>query len=174
MSAQTLPAFLPAIWRFLQPVLRVIAQTALRVALAVPFFFSGLTKWNGFFHLSDGAISLFEDEFKIHWLGAEIPFPAPHVMAFASGCMEILLPILLVLGLGTRFAALGLLGMTAIVQLTAPDGWANFHLIWAATALAIIAYGPGPISLDGILGRMRLYPAPASPLKAQGYPRPGR
>ncbi len=165
MSAPTLPAFLPVLWKGLQPVLRVLAQTALRIALATPFFFSGLTKWNGFLNLSDSAISLFTDEFRIHWFGAEIPFPAPHVMAFASGCAEILLPILLVLGLGTRFAALGLLGMTAIIQLTAPEGWASFHQIWAATALAIIAYGPGPISLDAILGRLGLYPAPA-PLKA--------
>jgi putative oxidoreductase len=161
MSVQ-IPAFLPILWNGLQPVLRVIAQTALRVALAVPFFFSGLTKWNGFLHLSDSAISLFEDEFRIHWFGAEIPFPAPHVMAFASGCVEILLPILLVLGFGARLAAFGLLCMTAIIQLTAPEGWANFHLIWAATAIAIIAYGPGPISLDAILGHFRLSPAPAA------------
>jgi putative oxidoreductase len=154
MSAITLPAPLPAVWNGLQPALRVLAQTALRVALATPFFFSGLTKWNGFFNLSDSAIALFEDEFKIHWFGAEIPFPAPHLMAFVSGCAEILLPILLVLGLKTRLAALGLLGMTAIIQLTAPEGWANFHLIWAATALAIIAYGPGPLSLDALLRRI--------------------
>ncbi len=152
-QTQNLPLELP-LWRVLQPRIADLAQTALRLALAVPFFKSGLTKWDGFLQLSDGAEALFSDEFKLHLFGMEYPYPAPHVMAFASGCMEILLPILLVLGLGTRLAALGLLGMTAIIQLTVPDGWANFHLIWAASALALIAHGPGPISLDALLSRL--------------------
>jgi len=143
-------------WNVVRPSLQAVAQTAWRVALAIPFFKSGLTKWDGFLQLSDSADALFSDEFRLHLFGAEIPFPAPHAMAFASGCLEILLPILLVLGLGTRLAALGLLGMTAIIQLTAPEGWANFHLIWAATALAILAYGPGPLSLDALIGRLMI------------------
>lgn len=61
-------------------------------------------------------------------------------MAHASGIAEILLPVLLVLGLGTRLAAAGLLVMTAIIQITIPDGWANFHLPWAAMATALLAY----------------------------------
>jgi putative oxidoreductase len=155
MTTQTnaLPLQLPY-WDVLRPRIADLAQTALRFALAVPFFKSGLTKWDGFLQLSDSADSLFSDEFRLHLFGAEIPYPFPHQMAFASGCMEILLPILLVLGLGTRLAALGLLGMTAIIQLTVPDGWANFHLIWAASALALLAYGAGPISLDALIGRL--------------------
>jgi putative oxidoreductase len=155
MTTQTnvLPVQLPD-WDVLRPRIADLAQTALRFALAVPFFKSGLTKWDGFLQLSDGADSLFSDEFRLHLFGAEIPYPFPHQMAFASGCMEILLPILLALGLGTRLAALGLLGMTAIIQLTVPDGWANFHLIWAASALALLAYGAGPISLDAMIGRL--------------------
>lgn len=154
MSPQSLPATLAMpFWTALQPPLQVLAQTVSRLALAIPFYRSGLTKWDGFLTLSDSAIALFEDEFKLHLFGGEYPFPAPHLMAYAAGCMEIALPILLVLGLGTRLAALGLLGMTAIVQLTAPEGWANFHLLWAATALAILAFGPGPLSLDALLGR---------------------
>ena len=61
-------------------------------------------------------------------------------------------PILLAFGLLTRYAALGLLAMTAVIQLTYPDGWQNFHLPWAAMALAIMAFGPGAISLDRLLG----------------------
>src|ERR1700722_12301050 len=45
-----------------------------------------------------------------------------------------------------------LLCMTAIIQLTYPDGWANFHLYWAAMALAILTFGPGAISLDRLIG----------------------
>jgi len=125
-----------------------LAQLALRFGLAVPFFRSGLTKWDSFGHLSDTALYLFREEFKLHLFGAEVPYPAPVFMAHASGCAEILLPIFLVLGLGTRFAALGLLGMTAIIQITVPDGWANFHLPWVAMALALIVWGPGPVSID--------------------------
>ena len=133
--------------------LQPLAQLLLRFALAVPFFRSGLTKWDGFLKLSDNAVYLFTEEFRLHILGREIAYPMPGVMAFLSGCAEIGLPVLLVLGLGTRFAALGLLGMTAIIQLTIPDGWANFHLPWAAMALVIAAFGPGPLALDRFLRR---------------------
>lgn len=131
-----------------------IAQLMLRLAIAVPFFKSGLTKWDGFLHLSDATVSLFSDEFKLHLFGDEYAYPAPYLMAFISGCMEITMPILLVLGLGTRFAALAILGMTALIQITVPDGWANFHLIWASAALAILVYGPGFFSLDAIIWRL--------------------
>ena len=124
---------------------------ALRVALAVPFFKSGLTKWDGVLTLSSGAQYLFQDEFKLHILGSEIPYPFPLVMATGAGLAEIILPIFLILGLGTRFAALGLLVMTAIIQLTIPDGWANFHLPWAAMALALIVFGGGRMALDPLV-----------------------
>jgi len=133
--------------------LQPLAQLALRVALAVPFFRSGLTKWDGFGHLSDSAVYLFTEEFRLHLFGHEVPYPFPNVVAHLSGIAEISLPLLLVAGLGTRLAALGLLGMTAIIQLTEPDGWANFHLPWAAMALAIACFGPGPFALDRLLRR---------------------
>jgi putative oxidoreductase len=62
--------------------------------------------------------------------------------------------VLLVFGLGTRFAASGLLFMTCIVELTVPDGW-PVHLTWAAMALAIMAWGPGRLSIDQALYRLR-------------------
>lgn len=120
----------------------------LRFALAIPFLKSGLTKWDGFLTLSSGAKYLFEQEFKLHVFGREIPYPFPLTMATAAGIAELILPILLILGLATRFAALGLLLMTAIIQLTVPDGWANFHLPWAAMALALVVFGGGKIAVD--------------------------
>ena len=125
---------------------------ALRFAIAVPFFKSGLTKWDGFLTLSSGAHFLFEQEFKLHLFGSEYPYPAPVLAATLAGIGEIVLPILLVLGFGTRFAALGILCMTAVIQLTAPEGWANFHLPWAAMALTLAAYGGGPLALDRAIG----------------------
>ena len=133
---------------------RSLVSLILRFALAVPFFNSGLTKWDGPFRVSEGALFLFRDEFRLHLFGAEVPYPFPDLMAAVSGAAEIVLPILLVLGLFTRGAALGLLVMTAIIQITIPDGWASFHLPWAAMALAILALGPGGVALDAIvLGR---------------------
>ena len=98
-------------------------QLVLRIALAVPFWRSGILKWSGFLQLNDSAVLLFSDVFKLHLPGGPYSFPAPEVMAFMSGSVEILAPIFLVLGLATRFAALALLVMTGIVELTVPDGW---------------------------------------------------
>lgn len=130
-----------------------LGSLVLRFALAVPFFKSGLTKWDGFLKLSDTPELLFTEEFKLHIFGAVYDYPFPKLMAWGSSLGEIILPILLVLGLGTRLAALGLLFMTVLIQLTIPDGWANFHLPWAAMAIAIIVLGPGKISLDWLLRR---------------------
>ena len=133
-----------------------LVQLVMRLALAVPFWRSGILKWDGFLKLSDTAVTLFSDEFMLHLPGGPYHFPAPAVMAFLSGCGEIMFPILLVLGLGTRFAALGLLFMTLIVELTVPDGW-PIHLTWAAMALGIMAWGPGRISMDHLVrGFLRL------------------
>jgi putative oxidoreductase len=132
-----------------------IVQLVTRVALAVPFWRSGILKWDGFLKLSDTAVTLFSDEFMLHLPGGPYHFPAPAVTAFLSGSGEVLFSVLLVIGLGTRFAALGLLFMTAIVELTVPDGW-PIHLTWAAMALGIMAWGPGQISLDHLVRRFLL------------------
>ena len=131
-----------------------LTQLVLRFGLAVPFWRSGVNKWDGFLQLNDVAVFLFSSEFKLHLPGGPHPFPAPETMAFAAGSAEILLPIFLVLGFGTRLAALGLLAMTLVVQLTVPSGW-PIHLTWAAMALGIMAWGPGQISLDHWIGRLR-------------------
>ena len=133
-----------------------LVQLVMRLALAVPFLRSGILKWDGFLKRSDTAVTLFSDEFMLHLPGGPYHFPAPAVMAFLSACGEIMFPVLLVLGLGTRFAALGLLFMTLIVELTVPDGW-PIHLTWAAMALGIMAWGPGRISADHLVrGILRL------------------
>jgi putative oxidoreductase len=131
-----------------------IASAALRIALAVPFFRSGLTKWDGFGQLSESALFLFSDEFKLHIFGKVIDYPMPTLAAYGAGIGEIVLPILLVLGIGTRFAAIGLLLMTALIQITVPEGW-PLHLTWAAMAAGIIALGAGRLSMDNLLGWRR-------------------
>ena len=131
----------------------VVAPPVLRIGLAVPFFKSGLTKWDGFLSLSPAATFLFEEEFKLHIFGQAYDFPLPTAFAYLYSIAEIVLPVLLVIGLVTRFSALGLLVMTGVIQLVVPEGWANFHLPWAGLALAIIALGPGALSLDHLLER---------------------
>lgn len=131
-----------------------LAQPVLRIALALPFWRSGLTRWDGWFQLNPVTPYLFAEEFRLHIFGGAYPIPMPGAVALLTSCAEIVLPVLLILGLGTRLAALGLLAMTAVIQLVVPDGWANFHLYWAAIALAIIAVGPGALSLDRLVARV--------------------
>ena len=138
------------------------APPVLRIALALPFIRSGLTRWDGFLSIAPSTSFLFTEMFKLHILGGEYPFPFPDAIAFVVGSAELALPALLVVGLATRYAALGLLLMTGVIQLVVPDGWMNFHLYWAAIALAIIALGGGPLSIDGLLARR--FPKPLAPM----------
>jgi len=140
-----------------------IAPPLLRVALAVPFLKSGLTKWDGFLDVSPTAAYLFESEFKLHIFGAAYAMPFPDILATADAIAEIALPVLLILGLATRFSAFGLLVMTGVIQLVVPEGWASFHLPWAALAVSIIALGAGPLSLDHLIGRMFAQERPRLP-----------
>jgi putative oxidoreductase len=130
-----------------------LTQLMLRLGLAVPFWRSGVNKWDGFLQLNEVAVFLFRSEFKLQIPGGLYPFPAPGLVAFAVGSAEILLPLLLVFGLATRLAAFGLLVMTAVVQLTVPHGW-PLHVTWAAMALALMAWGPGRLSLDHVITRV--------------------
>ncbi len=147
----------------LEAVANLVAPPVLRVALALPFLRSGFTRWDGFLSLSQGTIFLFEEQFRLHLLGHQYPFPFPLGCAYLVAVSELILPAFLLVGFATRFTATGLLIMTAIIQLTNPDGWANFHLYWAAIGLAIVALGAGPLSLDELLrkfGRLNNRPEP--------------
>ena len=147
-------------WRSFGLVPASLALLVLRLTLAMPFYKSGLTRWDGWFTLSFGAKALFSDEYRLHLFGQEIPFPQPELVAAMASTAEIVLPILLAFGFLTRYAALGLLCMTAVIQLVYPDGWQNFHLPWATMALAIMAFGPGR-DLDRPAARPRRRAAPA-------------
>jgi putative oxidoreductase len=126
-----------------------------RLALALPFLRSGLTRWDGFLSISPATDYLFEEQFKLHIFGHLYAFPSPDTLAFLVGGAELALPALLLIGLATRFSALALLVMTGVIQLVFPDGWKNFHLYWAALALAIMALDPGTLSLDHWIIRLR-------------------
>jgi putative oxidoreductase len=130
-----------------------------RVAIAAVFWKSGQTKVEGFAidlvegtfqlgwpQLSDTAVALFRDEYKL-------PLLPPELGALLAAIGEHVLPALLLAGLGTRFAAAGLLGMTAVIQLLVyPGAWPT-HFTWAALLLMLMRQGPGAWSLDALLAR---------------------
>jgi putative oxidoreductase len=118
---------------------------AARFAIAGIFFLSGRTKVEGWLTVSDNAVTLFAEEYKVPLLSPEL---GAHLAAYA----EHLFPILLVLGLCTRLSALALLGMTAVIQIFVyPDAWPT-HLSWAALLLYLAGRGGGVLALDRALG----------------------
>lgn len=128
--------------------LEPLALLAARLLLARVFLLSGLTKWDGFL-IRDDVYYLFADEYFAKY---NLPAAFTNTFAVASSIAEIALPLFLIIGLGTRAAALGLLMMTLVIQVFVyPEAWWPVHAWWAALAGLIIAVGPGALSLDRFL-----------------------
>jgi putative oxidoreductase len=132
-----------------------------RISIAAVFWKSGQTKVDGFAidlvdgnftlgwpRLSDSAVALFREEYRLPLLPAELA-------ASLAALAEHALPVLILLGLGTRFAALGLLLMTAVIQFLVYPGAYPTHGVWAAVLLYLMARGPGRLSLDHAITRWR-------------------
>ena len=114
----------------------------LRLAVATVFWYSAMTKLANW----DTAVMLFVDEYKV-------PYFPPELAAYMAVTIELTTPILLVLGLLTRPAALVLLGMTAVIEVFVyPQAWPT-HIQWAAMLLVLLCRGPGTLSLDHLLWR---------------------
>lgn len=130
-----------------------------RFSIAAVFWKSGQTKVQGFAidivggefqfgmpRLSDSVVALFRDEYRLPLLSPELAAP---LAAFA----EHLFPLLILIGLATRFSALALLVMTLTIQLLVyPDAYPT-HGVWAAVLLFLIARGPGAVSIDHLIER---------------------
>lgn len=124
--------------RFLPLDLLLLVQ---RLGIATIFFLSGRTKVEGWFTLSDTTFFLFENDYAL-------PFLQPVHAAYAATIAEHVFPVLLVLGLFTRFSALALIGMALVIQIFVyPEAWPT-HLSWAGLLLPLIAFGGGKASLD--------------------------
>ena len=122
-----------------------------RIVLGGIFWRSGQTKVveGTWFQLSDTTYELFRTEY------AGVPLPS-ELAAVLANSAEHVLPALLLMGLFTRGAALGLLGMTMVIQLFVyPDAWWPEHSLWAALALVLVLRGGGLLSLDAVLIRGR-------------------
>lgn len=81
------------------------------------------------------------------------PLPLPPTLAAYLVCYgEFVLPILLVVGLATRFSALALMVATVLIQVyVMPEALWTAHVYWAAIALVLLSQGPGKISLDHVI-----------------------
>lgn len=115
-----------------------------RLGVAATFFLSGRTKVTGFLTLKPSTYQLFRTEYAL-------PLVPPELAAHLATYAEHLFPLMLVLGLFSRFAALGLLIMTLVIEVFVyPDAW-PVHLTWAGLLLVIISRGAGRWSCDGWL-----------------------
>ena len=154
MSAVNAPAVPPSsprgAWnRLADRVTALVGDAAVlllaRLGIAGVFWQSGRTKVDGWLAVTDGARSLFREEYKL-------PLLPPEFAAHAAAYAEHLFPLLLVLGLATRLSAAALLGMTAVIQIFVyPDAWPT-HLSWAALLVLLVARGGGALSADRALG----------------------
>lgn len=128
-----------------------------RFSIAAVFWKSGQTKIeglsidivNGEFvlgwpHLSENAVALFEHEYQL-------PLISPYMGAWMAAFSEHLFPILLLIGLSTRFSALALLVMTAVIQVFVYPSAYPTHGVWAAVLLYLMAHGPGRFSVDALV-----------------------
>ncbi len=114
----------------------------LRFAVATVFWNAAMTKLANW----DTAIELFTEEYKV-------PLLPPELAAYMAVSIELAAPVLLVLGLATRAAALVLLGMTAVIEIFVyPQAWPT-HLQWAAMLLVLLCKGPGAAALDRLVCR---------------------
>ena len=128
-----------------------------RFSIAAVFWQSGQTKVEGFAidlvhwqfqwgwpHLSESALDLFRDEYRL-------PFLSPALAAPMAATAEHVFPVLILFGLGTRYAALALLGMTLVIEVFVyPDAYPT-HGVWATVLLYLIARGAGVFSLDHVI-----------------------
>ncbi|RQY93824.1 DoxX family protein [Burkholderia stagnalis] len=114
----------------------------LRLAVATVFWNSAMTKLANW----DAALDLFRDEYRV-------PVLPPGIAAYLAVSIELSMPVLLVLGLGTRPAAFVLLGMTSVIEIFVyPQAWPT-HIQWAAMLLVLLCRGAGRLSLDDLTRR---------------------
>ncbi|WP_374354028.1 DoxX family protein [Chitinimonas sp.] len=130
--------------RYLAPLIDLAA----RIYIGRVFFLSGLTKLNDW----DTTIALFTDEYHV-------PVLPPALAAVMGTAGELLMPVLLVVGIGGRFGALGLSAVNAMAVvsyyhvLSQNDALLTHHLLWGIILALLFAHGPGKLSVDTWLAK---------------------
>lgn len=118
---------------------------ALRLYIARVFLASALTK----LHDWSSTLALFEHEYKV-------PLLSPPLAALLGTSAELVLPVLLVAGVGGRVAALALFAFNVVAATSYPDLSAaglKDHVLWGALLSMLVVYGPGRLSVDHLLAR---------------------
>ncbi len=114
----------------------------LRVGVGMVFWKSAMSKLANW----DLTVQLFADEYQV-------PLLPPGFAALLGTTAEVASAVALILGIGARFGALALLGVTATIQLFVyPENWSE-HLLWASVLLLVLVRGAGPLSIDHVLLR---------------------
>ncbi|MBK8157334.1 MAG: DoxX family protein [Rhodospirillaceae bacterium] len=116
-----------------------------RLGIGVVFLRSGLLKLDGWDN--GNTLALFQYEYQL-------PLIPPELAAPLAMAMELTVPLFLFAGLGTRFAALALLGMTLVIQTFVYPNAFDTHAVWAVALLVLIKFGGGTFSADHVLGRL--------------------
>jgi putative oxidoreductase len=122
-----------------------LLDLGIRVFVASIFFKSGLTKiatWSS-------TLALFENEYAV-------PLLPPQLAAYLGTGVELIVPVLLVLGLGTRFAAFVLFVFNIVAVISYPElGEVGLrdHQMWGLLLLVTLLHGPGRLSLDHLIAR---------------------
>jgi putative oxidoreductase len=138
-----------------------VVALALRLAMARLFFLDGQTRvtgpryWLNDYGLDFSAVLPMQVKAETFsaFLTQYAALPVPPVLgAYTLSYAEFILPVMLVLGLGTRFAALGLLIITALIQVyVMPQALWTAHIYWASILMVLITLGAGPISIDHVI-----------------------
>ena len=117
-----------------------LIELGMRLAVGATFFRSGMNKLESF----DTAIALFRDEYRL-------PLLPPEIAAYLGTTVELVAPVLLVLGLFARLGAAALLTMTLVIQfLVYPENWPE-HLMWASILAYVLSRGSGKLSIDRLI-----------------------
>lgn len=139
------PTRIPAPLDMLVSQLQSLALLAARLYVAQIFFLSGLTKLRDW----SSTLALFNDVYQV-------PVLPPALAAYLGTAGELVLPVLLVAGLATRFAGAGMfvVNLMAALSLMADDfspAAQAQHALWGVLALAITLFGAGRWSVDRLI-----------------------
>ena len=132
--------FILSFYKILEMIPEAIPAFVLRLGVSLVFFRSGLAKLQeNSWALSQQTIFLFRDEYHM---------PFPELSAYVATSVELLAPLMLLFGIGSRIAAAAMLGMTLVIQIFVyPESYPD-HLMWLGPLLYIVLRGPGNLSFD--------------------------